>query len=408
MGKRRSALRDVLTVEQYREMLRNAARIKDREESISLFFFLVMMGRVGLRVGEVIHMQASWFNPDRSTISVQPHVNCDCGLCRHYAKNWAEQNDLDFEEVLDEYWKVKDGSDRDVHVWTERGRDIIKLYFEEVPYTKVSYSTVNRRLKKIAELTDGVSPSHIYSHMMRATAASHLAWAGFAPALLDLQFGWEDEKTKERYIKKTGYQVKLEFDRILNRDDEDSRLQLREDPPTYGELRPDDEEELIEVESWSVNTSVETHPRHRDEEPLIHNLDEYNAAFEPVSSIVRARLEREYEQIQDNPELDANPPIRRVGAAGGGMLSTAAVSGSLLATNGFFEDILAGEPIAIASLVLVVGTYLPWMVYNVHELFHEDTDDIEPETLLDCVIIWTHSAVNWVISLLRNWRYAHL
>jgi len=67
---------------------------------------------------------------------------------QNYAESYADNNDLDFEEVFESYWKVKDGSDRDVKVPTERDREIIELYFEEVPHTDVSYSTVNRRLKR--------------------------------------------------------------------------------------------------------------------------------------------------------------------------------------------------------------------------------------------------------------------
>jgi hypothetical protein len=85
-----------------------------------------------MRVGEVIHMQESWYDPERGVISVPPHADCDCGLCRHYAEQYADRHDLDFEEVLDEYWKVKDGSDRDIYIETERDQKIIELYFDIV------------------------------------------------------------------------------------------------------------------------------------------------------------------------------------------------------------------------------------------------------------------------------------
>jgi len=214
MGTRRCALRDVLTMEQYRELLREAARIENRVESISLFFFLVTMGRLGMRVGEVIHMRESWYKEDRGVISIAPHSNCDCGLCKNYAESYADNNDLDFEEVFESYWKVKDGSDRDVKVPTERDREIIELYFEEVPYTDVSYSTVNRRLKKIAEIVGEPEVHRMYPHMLRATAATHLAHSGFLPYALDVQFGWSDENTKTKYVRATGLLVEREYDRM--------------------------------------------------------------------------------------------------------------------------------------------------------------------------------------------------
>ncbi|OYR45128.1 site-specific integrase [Halorubrum sp. Ea8] len=312
MGERRSALRDVLQFSQYRQMLRTAAQIDDRQESVALFFFLVTMGRLGMRIGEVIHMEESWYDPERSVISVPPHSSCDCGLCRHYARQYADRHDLDFENVLESYWKVKDGSDRDIHVPTRRDRLIIELYFDTVPYTRVSYSTVSRRLKKLAELTDEVDPDRVYPHMLRATAATALMWSGFRQPTLDQQFGWQDEKTKERYAQKTAWRAKQDYDRVLERGG-GSPEKIRQDPPTYEDLRPDSEEDLITVQSWAVDKSVNAHPRGRDPEEQLR-LDEYvegdaSAAFEPISPAVVARARREKRAMAHDP--DAATPTRK-------------------------------------------------------------------------------------------------
>jgi len=401
MGQRRRALRDVLTVEQYREMLRTAARIKDKEESISLFFWVVVMGRLGLRVGEAIHMTESWYKPDRSVISVPPYEPCECGLCRHYAEKYADRHGLDFEEVLKDYWKVKDESDRDVQVPTERDREIIRLYFEKVPYTSVSYGTVNRRLKKLSEFVDGVGPENIYPHMMRATGATHLAWSGMAPPALDIQFGWQDEKTKEKYTEKTGRRVKLEYDRIWGRVKQED-LFVREDPPTYSELRPDDESELLEVDSWSVDGSVATHPRTRDEEPLVHDLDEFvddkKGAFDPVSPAVQARLRYEHECLKASPQADAYPEPQRIALAGVGLLAASIYMGLVYAHFGIYEDLVTGDPTTVIGMGLggIIG--IPFMIWNVHETFHDDPYSVEPQTAFDRVIVTTHSLFDRIAS----------
>jgi len=202
MGERRTSLSDVITLKRYRDLLKTAAKIENREESLTIFFLLLMLGRVGLRVGEVIHMTEDWYHADRSVIIIPEHLDCECGLCRHYADKLAENNeDMTSEEALDEYWRPK-GGHRHVPIQTERARQIIELYFRIVPYTTISYSTVLRRLKKVAELTDGVDASSTYPHMLRATAATHYAWAGVRGPALDTIFGWLDEKTKEHYVKK--------------------------------------------------------------------------------------------------------------------------------------------------------------------------------------------------------------
>ena len=366
MGKRRSALRDVVTFSQFRKMLRTAARIDDRQESIAIFFFLVMMGRLGLRVGEVIHMEKSWYDPDRSVISIPPRSSCDCGLCRHYARQYAKKHDRDFEDVLEEYWKVKDGSDRDVNVPTRRDRLIIDLYFDSVPYTTVSYSTVNRRVKKIAELTDGIDPDRVYPHMLRATSATHLIWSGMRPPALDHQLGWQDEKTKERYAQKTGWRVKQDYDRIFGRD-AGSPMKIREDPPTYEESRPSLRPDRIRVRSWKVDASVSPHPRTRDEEPLIHDVGDFedaHAAFDPVSPVVQMRLQEEHEAAVESEKAEHYPPSpKRAAALGVGLLAITVVWGVALASSGaFLIDPVAGDieltPGGAIGIVLGVGAII--------------------------------------------------
>jgi len=364
MGKRRTALRDVITSTQYRQMLKTAAQIDDRHESIAIFFYLVMMGRLGLRVGEVIHMQRSWYDPERSVISIPPHEPCDCGLCRHYARQYAKSHGLEFEDVLENYWQVKDGSDRDVTVPTARDRAIIELYFDAVPYTEVSYSTINRRLKKVAELS-GAAPEHTYPHMLRATAATHLIWSGMRPPALDYQFGWEDEKTKERYAQKTGWRVKEEFDRMWDRDGS-STFKVHPDPPTYDNLRPDKRADRILVKSWSVDTPISRHPRTRDEEPLIHDIEEYDdapAAVDPISPAVRHRLNKELEAATESDEVIYPLPPRRAAALCLCLLAFATVMGTALAaSNTFWIDVGGGEvhatPGATIGLVLGFGAIL--------------------------------------------------
>ena len=371
MGKRRSALRDVVTLSQFRKMLRTAARIDDRQESIAVFFFLVMMGRLGLRVGEVIHMEESWYDPDRSVISIPPRSSCDCGLCRHYARQYAKKHDRDFEDVLEEYWKVKDGSDRDVNVPTRRDRLIIELYFDTIPYTTVSYSTINRRVKKIAELTDGVDPDRVYPHMLRATAATHLTWSDIRPPALDQQFGWQDEKTKERYAQKTAWRVKQDFDRIFGRDSGPPK-KIREDPPTYEECRPDSRAERIRVESWAVDTSVSSHPRTRDEEPLIHDIDDFedvHAALDPVSSVVQRRLDEERAAAVESNEVEYPLPPKRAVALCLGLLSVAVVGGVAWGLSGAFYIDPVGRNIHAtpgAAIGIVLG--LGHIIWNTPEL----------------------------------------
>lgn len=319
MGERRTALRDVKTVEEFRRMLRTAASIDDREKSLTLFFFLIVTGRLGLRIGEAIHMTLEWYDAERNIISIQPKEPCNCGLCKHNAEVYAKRHDLDFEEVFANYWRVKDGSDRDVYVPTRRDRRIIERYFEELPYTSISYGTAGNRIKRLAELMDGIRPETVYYHAFRATAATHLLWSGMAMPALDVQFGWQDEHTKTKYAQRTGLRTKQEFDRVYGRDSE-TPLELRDDPPTWIELRPSNAEDRIFVERWTPETEVKPHPHGRDfEDALLNEFKDEDGDMPPLGAVTptgaavslaaqggttlqrRARVEER--AMADNPEM---------------------------------------------------------------------------------------------------------
>jgi hypothetical protein len=358
MGERRTSLSDVLTLDQYRDLLTTAIQIEDREESLTITFLLLMLGRAGLRVGEAIHMTEDWYHADRSVIIVPEHLDCGCGLCRHYASSLADNNeDMFFEEAIDKYWRPK-GGQRHVPIGSERTQEIIELYFDEVPYTRISYSTVSRRLKKVAELTDGVDSSSVYPHMLRATAATHYAWAGVRPPALDVIFGWLDEKTKEHYVEKTAFRASKELARVRDTSPKDE-FELRENPPTYTELRPKSNSELITVNTWSPESRVNVHPRYRDDEEwLQEKITEYNedneeipAAVDPVTAGIygtastiettHRRLEREWNDLTDE---DAEWPTPREAAQPTAeMLGSLVLMGILFASTGFSLDPIAGE-----------------------------------------------------------------
>lgn len=256
MGKKRTAVHDVLDAADYRQLLDTAARLDDREKAITTFYLLIVLGRVGLRVGEALHMTDEWYSRERQVINIPPHVPCDCSLCEHY----AEKAD---DATLDDYWRAKYGQGRTAYVYTEQQRDAIERYFEELPYTGMSYSTANRRVTLAAELTETVNAARTYPHALRATAATHLAWSDVLPVALDVQFGWQNPKTRRAYVDQTGLMARRQIDKALGREP-DIPTMVRRNPPTFTELR--DRDDAVEPDTWTPSTSVESHPRGRDPE----------------------------------------------------------------------------------------------------------------------------------------------
>lgn len=267
MGKQRTAIFDVVDAADYRRLLATAARFEEYDRAVETFFLLVTLGRLGLRVGEAIHMRSSWFSEERAQVTIPPHVACECGLCRHYA---AQADDAD----LGDYWRPKFGSGREVYAFTARDRDALERHFSETDHTGFSYSTASRRVTLAAELTDGINSERVYPHALRATAATHLAWSDVQGVALDVQFGWQNPRTRREYVRRTGYRARQEIDSALGRDADVPDLVL-EDPPTFDDLRS--EGELVEPESWVPDTTVESHPRGRDPEDQLA-LDNFSAS----------------------------------------------------------------------------------------------------------------------------------
>lgn len=336
MGERRTALRDVKTVEEFRRMLRTAASIDEKEKSLTLFFFLIVTGRLGLRIGEAIHMTEDWYDPERNVISIQPKEPCNCGLCEHNARVYAKRHDLDFEEVFANYWRVKDGSDRDVYVPTRRDRRIIERYFEEVPYTSISYGTADNRIKRLAELMDGIRPETVYFHAFRATAATHLLWSGVRPAALDVQLGWQDEKTKEKYAQRTGLRTMQEFDRVYNREP-DTPIEVREDPPTWVELRPSNAEDRIFVERWTPESEIEPHPHGRDfEDALLNEFEDEDGDMPPLGAVT-----------------PTGAAVSLAAQGGGALQRRARVEERAMAENPDMADLTASHAASVVGMSLV-------------------------------------------------------
>jgi len=273
MGKKRTAVQDVLDAAHYRELLSTAARLDDREKAITTFYLAVVLGRVGLRVGEALHMTDDWYSRERGVIQIPPHAPCDCSLCDYYARQADDA-------TLDDYWRAKYDKGRTAYVYTQQQRDALERYFSEVPYSRVSYSTANRRVKLAAELTDAVNAARTYPHALRATAATHLAWNNVLPVALDVQFGWQNPGTRRAYIEQTGLLARREIDKALGRDVETPTLVL-EDPPTFAELR--ESGDAVEPEGWTPDKSVESHPRGRDPEDQLE-LDTFAGDADPRAS----------------------------------------------------------------------------------------------------------------------------
>lgn len=176
-------------------------------------FILVACGRLGLRAGELCHLDESWVNWQKSQIQIPRYDPCDggrnggvCGYCKDRArKAAAKDDDLTIEEAYQQRWGPKtSNSARAIPFdFSEEIRDAVVAFFFYEDAFEPSRSAVNRRVDRVLERA-GWSTERTYPHALRATAASWHAYRGLAAPALQSLFGWSDLTTAMKYIRLSG------------------------------------------------------------------------------------------------------------------------------------------------------------------------------------------------------------
>lgn len=199
-----------LTEREFERLLMGAMRMDDDVQSMEARVAILIGGRMGLRPGEVIHVDASWVNRRREMLSIPAHDPCTkgrggkpCGSCRQAAKQQCEHDDeKDLEEVLDGYWNPKtDAAVRDVPFgWDQRIAVAIEWLIDTHGGWPHSFSTLQRRLETALQLADDLDEEDTTLHGLRATAASYHAGRGLDAGPLQSMFGWSDLSTARNYI----------------------------------------------------------------------------------------------------------------------------------------------------------------------------------------------------------------
>lgn len=275
MQKRGSAADFVLTEEQFEALLETAAAVKDTEKSIECFAFLLLMGRYSLRAGELMHMCPGWQSPDLPGIRLPTFHDCNCNYCQNRAKDRVgddvEDTEAAAEEFLEEYWSPKSvNGARPIPFDTERIIDATNRYMALYGTVGVSYSTVYRRVVKMAEYTEGVDASELTPQVLRATAATWWAGRGLPPATLQKLFGWHDPSVAVHYVDVAGSQLLRRMKKVRGMEPKIDNLPAPDDPPTWEEMRPDRVADRVEIQRWDLREQdgVPDHPRQSEEEMI--------------------------------------------------------------------------------------------------------------------------------------------
>lgn len=202
----RHSHQDALNDSEYERLLDAAQELKP-PYSAECLLILICGGRLGMRAGEISHMQEWWIDWERKLIEIPRYSDCECGYCRKQARQRIEhaEEDMTLEEAMEERWNPKTSNSArsipfDFDPFVE---SVITAFFDvhdEYPKSRVS---INRRVNRVVEEA-GMGDKRIYPHCLRATAGTYHAYRGLPAAPLQSLFGWADLATAQKYLRLSG------------------------------------------------------------------------------------------------------------------------------------------------------------------------------------------------------------
>lgn len=138
----------------------------------------------GMRVSEAVHLKSDWIRTagDHSEISIPVHMECGCGGCRKRGGYWKP--------------KSKAGA-RIIPVVVTFQPHLLQLLKHQPYGLGYTRKTAWRRIKELAEKA-GIS--YLSPHILRATAATNFAKAGFTAPELCYVMGWSRIEMGSHYI----------------------------------------------------------------------------------------------------------------------------------------------------------------------------------------------------------------
>ena len=238
----RHSKEDVLSRRAFVQLL-DGARTLDSPYDFEARLCVYLAGKLGLRAGEIAHVETDWIDWHDNMIRIPEHEPCSkgsdggiCGYCRSRAEDRLLANNLTVTEAVAEIRSEFD-ADLDDDVLIEMAldrRDEVNMTYDAAlaerwnPKTENSVraipfdfdiraqmcieefadrydgfprsrATVNRRINRAADAA-GIE-ERVYPHALRATSASFHASRDVSPYSLMSIMGWNDIQTARSYIR---------------------------------------------------------------------------------------------------------------------------------------------------------------------------------------------------------------
>lgn len=222
----RNSAEDALDEREY-QLLVEGATLLDDEYRLETKFVTLVCGRLGLRAGELCHMEGNWINWNKEMIEIPEHVECSkgrggdrCGYCHDQARQMADHHDdLTPNDALEYFWspKTQKGARSVPFDFSPRIELVMERFFDRFDKFPYSVKTLYRRVKRAARNAVKIGPDDIYPHCLRATAASYHAGRGLNAIQLQALMGWELISTARHYVRVTGESTAQALREIHNR-----------------------------------------------------------------------------------------------------------------------------------------------------------------------------------------------
>jgi integrase len=233
---------DALTRKELVLLLEGAERLKEPKR-LQAKFIIMTSAKMGMRGGEIAHIDSSWIKESEKYIEIPKHDKCRkgkfdgevCGYCRRRAKDYIDNHNISKDEainiiiekfghsvsdekvvnaaknliedhnkelgdVVSDWWQPKTPqSARSIpYDFSVRLQLCVERFFDKYDEFPISKSSLNRRVEEAKE--ESHLQKRIYPHSLRATAATVHASRGVSPHSLMSVMGWQQLDTARTYI----------------------------------------------------------------------------------------------------------------------------------------------------------------------------------------------------------------
>jgi hypothetical protein len=164
---------------------------KDPRDRLKTSYTLLLLGRLGMRPDEILHLHDGWVDWERGAIHVPAREPCACNECWERAQTRQQRGDsrmLD-EIIAAESWSPpgEDAARRLSFGWSRRLTAAIDSVLSGSEFLPGGREAMQASIQTAAQNARGVDPSAVSVASLRSSAIQFLATAGFGPRrLVDL------------------------------------------------------------------------------------------------------------------------------------------------------------------------------------------------------------------------------